>query len=105
MSDNITQTLGFDVAQALQALNQLDSGLSKFEQRLNSVGNSLRSFNSVSGAAAKNLGTSFKSGVGEAVQHTERLHTSLALLSRVVFTQAIVRGLSQIRNAIRSTAN
>lgn len=42
---DITQTLGFDASQALQALQALDSSLTSFEQKLNASAAALNNFN------------------------------------------------------------
>lgn len=52
-------------------------------------------FNRMAGATARNT---------QVILHnTNRLTTSLALLSRIVFTQAVVRALSTLRNAFKAT--
>src|SRR5690606_31213399 len=45
-----------------------------------------------------------RSGLALATRESGRFTTSLELLSRVVFTQAIVRALSTLRNALKDTA-
>ena len=121
MADEIKQKLGFDVADALDALKRLDDALGKLQNRIQTFGNTLGNFNKT-GDAARKVGDAFQSGFGKAasetdklgqsvrqnlpgaVQQTERLTVSFGLLSRIAFTQAVVRGLSQLRNAIQATA-
>lgn len=101
--DSITQTFGIDASQALKALEALDVGFAKLESRLQGVATAMGRTN-VAAKGVSNLGSAFRSNVPEATKHVERLTTSLGLLSRVVYTQFIVRAMSQIRDAIRSTA-
>ncbi len=63
------------------------------------------------GAAGQNAGQRVAAGAGRArsglalaARESGRFTTSLELLSRVVFTQAIVRALSTIRNSFKATA-
>jgi TP901 family phage tail tape measure protein len=102
MADRIVQTFGIDAQQALEALKQLDVGFAQLEARLNNVAKSMGGVGRTT-KGMDDLGTAFRSNVPEAIRQTERLHTSLALLSRIVFTQAIVRGLSQIRRTLERT--
>jgi TP901 family phage tail tape measure protein len=103
MSDKITQTLGIDAGQALDALKQLDSAFKGFEDRLKTTAQAIRGFNDTAKEVNK-LSAAFQSNLPASTQQVERLTTSLGLLSRVVFTQFIVRGLSQLRNAFQDTA-
>ncbi len=110
----ITQKLGFDASQALATLDKLDKSLDRLNKSLGHDAASLKKFNSSSGNASKALaklstgahqtGKAFNTGMGAAVQSTHQLTTSLQLLSRVVFTQAIVRGLSVMRQHFERTA-
>jgi TP901 family phage tail tape measure protein len=106
----INQKLGFDVSQALDAIKQLDSSLAGLQNRFQSMGGSFGSFNSsgsAANAAAAKLGTALRTDVAQgaatAQQATERLTVSIGLLSRITFTQAVVRALSTLRNELRST--
>ncbi|MEX1039727.1 MAG: phage tail tape measure protein [Pirellulaceae bacterium] len=122
MTDKITQEIGIDATQALAMLARLDKEYLNFENRLDSVYQRLNQLNRMSGKAVgalKQLGTSGKSaasGVGSlgkafdsnipaANKSIDRLTTSFKLLSRVVFTQFIVRSLSQARNAFQSASD
>jgi TP901 family phage tail tape measure protein len=101
--DEIKQNLGFDASQALKTLGQLDSAMAQFEKRLASSASALSAFN-IQGLAIQKFGRTATTELTEVVKHTDRMTTSLKLMSRIVFTQAIVRGLSQLRNAFRASA-
>jgi hypothetical protein len=93
MSDKITQTLGIDAGQALDALKQLDSAFKGFEARLQSTAQAIKGFND-SAKGVDKLGDAFKSNIPASTKEVEKLTVSLGLLSRVVFTQLIVHALS-----------
>ncbi|WP_254506512.1 phage tail tape measure protein [Anatilimnocola floriformis] len=72
-----------------------------------SLGNATKATQQFGTSTQQQLGAAaqaFNQNVPQAVQHTERLTTSLGLLSRIVYTQAIIRALSQLRNALQDTA-
>lgn len=100
MAEEITQVLGFDASQAIKTLQQLDGAMARFESRVNSMGSTLGKFN----AQPVLIQRAFKSNIDSAVKDISRLRTSLELLSRIVFTQAIVRALSTFRNSLKATA-
>jgi len=99
----IIQKLGFDAGQAIQELQRLDGTMQRFENRLGQSTRAFGAFNKA-GQGITQAGAAFKSQVPAMVAQTQRLTTSLGLLSRIVFTQAIVRGLSTLRNAFKATA-
>lgn len=103
MSQKIEQQFSIDVVQALKALDELDRGYQKIENRLASLSKALSGVNQ-STVQVDKLGKAFNDNVPAAVQQTERLTTSLGLLSRIAFTQAVVRGLSILRNTLQDTA-
>lgn len=126
MSDDIVQKLGFDVSQALDALKKLDAGLAGLEARARSVANALKGLSSSSNSvvsAINKLGTSSTSTTNtvtgnlrqqtSAFQNTSaasaaainRMTTSFELLSRIVYTQTIVRALSAFRNSVEGSLN
>jgi TP901 family phage tail tape measure protein len=135
MADEIKQELGFDVAQALEALRSLDAGFASFDQRIASTTKTLSSFNQQGRTAAKtldgltqsfnataaaansasagvsaagttittsmsNVGQSARNNLSNATKATNSFLVSFETLSRVVATQAIVRGLNLIRTAV-----
>ena len=55
MSDEILQQLGFDASAALSALEKIDAGLGSFEAKLNSVAETMSSWNSRAGATVQIL--------------------------------------------------
>jgi hypothetical protein len=120
MADDIRQIVSIEAAQALRTLRDLDVGLRKFSQSLADAGGAMRQFNNLAGKLDGNASgirdalrqttrsfTTFDSEATVALRNidrnTTRLTTSLGLLSRVVFTQAIVRGLNEIRTGLRDT--
>src|SRR5690348_12715002 len=101
--NEIKQILGFDASGAIAELTKLDGVMANFEKRLGQSANAVSAFNKQGSQIAKASGA-FKSEVPAMIAQTQRLTTSLALLSRIVFTQAVVRGLSQMRRAFEATA-
>lgn len=110
MSEEITQQLGIDASAALDALKALDSAFQSFEQRLKSVASTASGLNAAfskinpaalatglnsTASAASAVDSSFKT----ATRSTDGFGVSLETVTRVITTQAIVRGLSAIRNA------
>jgi hypothetical protein len=55
MSDEILQQLGFDASAALSALEKIDAGLGSFEAKLNSLAETMSSWNSRAGATVQIL--------------------------------------------------
>lgn len=101
MSD-IKQSFTIDGAQALSMLAQLDAGFKDFSKRIDEVASSMRGVNKVGG-----LGNQFKSvrqNVADASKEVQRLTTSMSLLSRIVFTQAIVSAFGKLKRSIVDTA-
>jgi TP901 family phage tail tape measure protein len=108
MADNITQVFSLDASDALAALSQLNSRFQALNQTLSGVTSQLSSFNragSATAAAVQNMGGAFNTGMGQATAATNRLTTSLSLLSRITFTQAVVRGLNELRVNFRDATN
>jgi TP901 family phage tail tape measure protein len=121
MADEIKQIFSIDVQGALQALTLLDTGYKNFATTLGTTTDAIRKFNrsattkkidalatsfnnintTGSQANVKALGSAIASNVKSGTSNVGRLTASLETLSRVTFTQFIVRGLSQIRNALR----
>lgn len=99
MANEINQELGFDVANALSNLTALGNAISNVSGRITRFGNTLEKFN----AQANNLpgslnnagtaATSFGNQLQQTTQGVERLTTSVGLLSRIVFTQLVIKGL------------
>lgn len=102
MADKITQHFGIEAQQALQALQALDAGFAKLEDRFRNLSNAVGGVNQA-GRGLSNFGGKAKKDLDDAANSANRLTTSLQLLSRIVFTQAVVRGLSQIRSTFRET--
>ena len=110
MSD-LNQKLGFDVSDVLAAIQSLDSGLANLQNRFTSMGGTFGAFNSsgtAAATAAAKAGTAFRTDLGQggaaAQASTERLTTSLGLLSRIVFTQNVISGLRIIKQGFAEQA-
>jgi TP901 family phage tail tape measure protein len=99
----IVQKMGIDASQAIAELERLDKKFAQFGESLRRVAEQMGDANRKTSEALKKMGGAFRSEIPEAIKQTEKLHTSLALLSRIVFTQAIVRALSQLRRSFEST--
>jgi TP901 family phage tail tape measure protein len=103
MADEIISTLGFNVSQALSALDQLD-------KKLEAVGESMRRFGDLMSTSAKagtaldRMSTDFRSAATAAASSCDRMTVSWQTMARIVTTQAIVRGLSEMRRAFQSSA-
>ncbi len=130
MSDQIISQLGFDAGNALAELKKLDSAFKATDKSLGSLAQGFAAFNSVTAstnlsklasqaqglagalgsvpgaasAAANNLkqltSPALASGVAANVQQVQRLTTSVGLLSRIVFTQAVIKGLRLTEGAL-----
>jgi TP901 family phage tail tape measure protein len=102
--DEIVSKLGFDVSEALAALEQFDS-------KLKNATNTLKEFSTVgklaaeAGIALDTFGKGASQHIDAATKSTESLTVSWGTLSRVVMTQVIVRTLSTIRQEFENTAH
>jgi hypothetical protein len=103
MPAEIRQVFGIDASQALATLAQLDKGYESLAAKVRLLADASKGLNGTA-RQVSTLGAAVKTHVPASTEQVGRLTTSLQLLSRVVFTQAIVRGLSQLRNAITHTA-
>jgi len=101
MADQIVSTLGFDVSEALAALQRLDTALKGTEAAMKGFADSTRNLPTVT-SALSTVGNSFKEHMGHAQQATQSLTVSWQTMARIVTTQAIVRALSMIRNAFNN---
>jgi TP901 family phage tail tape measure protein len=101
---DITQTLGIDASQAIDALKQLDNQYAKFEARIQSVGQTILGYNKIVGTASKvSFAPALQSSAQAAqaaTQKIQKLSVTWETLARVVATQLIVRTMTQIREAI-----
>ena len=73
--------------------------------QLQATGESARTASVRVGDASIRIGQASKQAAADVQSSTSRMTTSFALLSRIVFTQTIVRALSQLRNLFRNTAS
>ncbi len=111
MADQINQQFGIDASQALAALKQLDTSYAALEARLNSVANTLQSTSRQLSGSVRNFANNTTTGMAAATQSinatnqsVNRLTTSMALMSRIVFTQFVVSSFRQIRAAAADAA-
>jgi TP901 family phage tail tape measure protein len=117
MADDIRQFVSIEAAQAIKTLRDLDAGLRRFSQGLTSAGGAMKQFNAGStrlednasgiSAALQKTTRSFQGFDTDATvalrnidKNTTRLTTSLGLLSRIVFTQAVIKGFREIEQGI-----
>jgi|GEM_PF-6680699 len=106
MPTDIVQKLGFDTSDAIANLDRLGAAISKVSGRITRFGKNLERFNSQAngsfdsfargGDAAARLGQEF-----DRVNTTaSRLTTSVELLSRIVYTQLVIKGLRVAETAL-----
>ena len=96
MADEIRQQMGFDAAQALETLARLNKAFDSFGTRVDSLAEKFGKFNSGSKTtetATTKLASAFNSNMGASAESVARLTTSVQLMSRIVFTQFIIRQL------------
>ncbi|REK17957.1 MAG: phage tail tape measure protein [Planctomycetota bacterium] len=101
MADDLRQEFTLDASDALRQLDLLDKGFKQLATTLNSFrgGNFNREGQGI-GRTADSLGGAFT----RANANTVRFTTSLQLLSRIVFTQAVIRGLRLIEQGASRAA-
>ncbi|HEY4720719.1 MAG TPA: phage tail tape measure protein [Anaerolineae bacterium] len=107
MADEIRQSMGFDAAQALQTLERLNKAFDSFGGHVDQLADKLRKFNSGSNAtetATTKLASAFNSNMGASAESVGRLTTSMQLMSRIIFTQFIIRQLRILRTTFQETA-
>jgi len=100
--DEIKQELSLDAGQALATLRKLDEQFANFEKRLKSTAQTLGQYSSKGKDLAKGLDTQNK-GLKQSAQQVQRLTVDWKTMVRIVTTQAIVRALSTLRNAIKAS--
>lgn len=97
--DEIKQVLGFDVADGLSNLEKFGQGLSNVSSRLTRFGNNLDKFNArfTTTTGGLNSATGATDKMNQAAERMDqsisRLTTSADLLSRIIFTQLVIKGL------------
>jgi len=101
MADEIRQELGFSAAQALDTLRKLDQHFAKLEDRLKSTAEMMGQFNQNGAQVAQGLGQT-NDGLKDASKKVQRLTVDWKTMVRIVTTQAIVRSLSTLRNALNA---
>jgi TP901 family phage tail tape measure protein len=99
----IKQILGFDVADGLSNLEKFGQSLSNVSGRLTRFGTTLDKFN----ARFSTTPVSFTSATAAADRMTtsvERLTTSAGLLSRIIYTQLVIKSLRLTEQALGDAA-
>jgi TP901 family phage tail tape measure protein len=93
-------------------MNSVANTMRQFNSAGKSTTNALSKLGSQSASAAQTvatstqrMSTSMATAATSVANNSQRMTTSLALLSRIAFTQAVVRGLSQMRRAFEETAS
>ena len=93
----ITQTLGFDVSQALQALAQFDKALKSTNENLERLAKTTSQFNKTNRAIETNLKATNRA--------TQRLTVSWGYLtSRILYTQFVVSYFGKFRRTLEQAA-
>jgi len=117
MSEKIENEFGFNAGDAISQIGKVDAALAQLESRIRSFASTAKNANAAGASFTKMGATSqqaftqlntnaTKSGrvVGgvfnELITANGRFSTSLALLSRILFTQAVVRGFRAITSSI-----
>jgi len=95
MSD-INSSIGLDATQALATLRQLTTATNQYNSSVSQLTGAFKQQANNSANIAKQL--------GQIRGSVNNLTTSFGLLSRVVYTQAIVRGLNAVRGEFSATA-
>src|SRR4051794_6928498 len=103
MSDEIKQVLGFDVQDGLSNLEKFGQGLSNTSNRLTRFGNNLDKFNARFSATPAGFNAT-TAAADKMTTSVERLTTSSALLSRIIFTQLVIKGLRLTEQALGDAA-
>lgn len=107
MADEIRQVLGFDVSQALLGLGSLQSQLDASSGAIDRLGNSAQRFNRAGQRFNRSAGSvvdgnqRMSRSSAEATGAFDRLTTSTELLSRILFTQLVIRGLRRTIDAFQ----
>lgn len=102
MTTPIRQEIGFDVTDAIANLDLFGKAISKTSNRLSRFARSLEKFNQATGTGASGLthAGSAAQQLTTTIQHTNthigRLTTSMELLSRIVYTQLVIKGLRHL---------
>ncbi len=104
MADSITQKFGIDVSQALEALRELDGAYKTHLKTLNDVAEIMRVGGKKIQGDVKELATETNKSMGQATKSVERFHTSLALLSRIAFTQVAIKTLRILEQSTAQAA-
>jgi len=92
MAEKIVQQIGLDAGNTLATLSSLEAGFAKLNASLNASAAGIKRFNTAS------------TGAGKALNKTEKSTKSFIItwqtLSRVLMTQAIVRSLNAVQQAL-----
>lgn len=89
---------------AVTAAANMTDGSKEFLASLKATGSAADAAAITVTNATRRMANGVATNANSIVNSSTRMTTSLALLSRIVFTQFIVRALSQLRNAFRQTA-
>lgn len=92
MAEKIVQRIGLDAGNTLATLSSLEAGFAKLNASLNTSATGIKRFNTASTGAGRALDKTNKS--------TKSFVITWQTLSRVLMTQAIVRSLNAVRDAL-----
>jgi len=111
MSDEIKQVLGFDVDSALTNLDRFEKQLGSTSAALNRFGKSVSRFNGLTSSTPETLNqtagamTTAGNAANRSASQFGRLTTSVELLSRIVYTQLVIKGLRLTERAMIDAAS
>lgn len=103
MADEIIQKLGFDANEAIENLDRLGKAISNASGRISRFGTAMERFNQKSAGSGLLTTASAADKMSESIRRADRnvgrLTTSVELLSRIVYTQLVIKGLRLASNA------
>ena len=101
MADEIVSTLGFDVSQALTALEKIDQKTSAWEDSLVRLGKAL---SAIDGSKIEAL-AAVSGKIGEANQQTRNLGLSWGSVEKIVASRLISQGIYEIKDLIAESVS
>jgi len=105
MPTEITQKLGFDCSQAIEALTKLDKAMSSAAQSIDRFGKAAQAFNKV-GSQVTQLNKTIDNSMRGSAQATDRLSVSFGFLAtRILFTQTVVSAFGNFRRTLEGAAS
>lgn len=103
MSD-IKQTFSIDASQAISALQSLNREYANHLDQINSLASAMKRGGGQMQTAMKAVGTTTTASLNQANNAVNRLTTSAQLMSRILFTQATIRGFRLLTQGAANSA-